>query len=129
MLYEAESKDAPIGRVLAGLPVPPDPYVVVLVDGVARRQAEIDALLAEAVRGWALDHMPVVDRCLCRLAAYELLEQTDVPVAVVIDEAVELAKAYSTAESGRFVNGVLSTLAERVRPFGDRAVRRGRLFG
>jgi N utilization substance protein B len=60
--------------------------------------------------------MPVVDRCLLRIAAYELLDQADVPVAAVLDEAIELAKHYSTEDSGRYVNGVLSGVASEVRP-------------
>jgi N utilization substance protein B len=60
--------------------------------------------------------MPVVDRTILRLATWELLARPDVPVAVVIDEAVELAKRYSTEQSGGFVNGVLSTIAAQVRP-------------
>ena len=60
--------------------------------------------------------MPVVDRCLLRIAIYELLDEGDVPVAVVLDEAVELAKTYSTEDSGRYVNGVLSAVAAEVRP-------------
>ena len=59
--------------------------------------------------------MPVVDRCVLRMAAFELLEERDVPVAVVLDEAVELAKTYSTEDSGRYVNGVLSAVASEVR--------------
>ena len=61
----------------------------------------------------------MVDRCVLRMAAYELLDELDVPVAVVLDEAVELAKTYSTEDSGRYVNGVLSAVASEVR--GDRA--------
>ena len=60
--------------------------------------------------------MPVMDRTILRLATWELLDRPDVPVAVVIDEAVELAKQYSTEQSGGFVNGVLSTIAAQVRP-------------
>ena len=66
--------------------------------------------------GWSIDRMAVVDRLVLRLAVAELLDPTGPPVAVVIDEAVELAKTYSTEESGRFVNGVLSTVAAQVRP-------------
>ena len=66
--------------------------------------------------GWPLDRMAVVDRLVLRLAVAELLDPDGPPVAVVIDEAVELAKTYSTEESGRFVNGVLSTVAAQVRP-------------
>ena len=66
--------------------------------------------------GWEIDRMPVVDRTILRLATWELLSRPDVPVAVVIDEAVELAKQYSTEQSGGFVNGVLGTIATEVRP-------------
>jgi N utilization substance protein B len=60
--------------------------------------------------------MPAVDRQLLRLATYELIAERDVPVAVVIDEAVELAAIFSTGESGRYVNGVLAAIATEVRP-------------
>ena len=62
--------------------------------------------------------MPVVDRALLRMATYELLARPDVPTGAVISEAVELATQYSTEESGRFVNGVLATIAAVVRPAG-----------
>ncbi len=60
--------------------------------------------------------MPAVDRCVLRIAVYELMDEAGVPVAVVLDEAVELAKRYSTEDSGRYVNGVLSGVAKEVRP-------------
>jgi len=60
--------------------------------------------------------MPAVDRALLRLGIFELMERPDVPTAAVISEAVELAKRYSTDESGRFVNGMLARIAEEVRP-------------
>jgi transcription antitermination protein NusB len=60
--------------------------------------------------------MPAVDRALCRLGAYELAYEPDVPGAVVLDEAVELAKQFSTEDSARFVNGVLAAIARAVRP-------------
>jgi N utilization substance protein B len=62
-----------------------------------------------------MDRMPVVDRALLRMATYELLARPDVPTGVVISEAVELATEYSTDESGRFVNGVLGTIAGLLR--------------
>jgi len=65
--------------------------------------------------GWELERMAAVDRAVLRLAVYELLEEPEVPLAVVIDEAVALAGQYSTEDSGRFVNGVLSTVAAKVR--------------
>ena len=67
-------------------------------------------------RNWSLERMPAIDRNLLRLALYELKDRPDVPVAVVIDEAVELAKRLSTDDSGRFVNGMLSAIAPKLRP-------------
>ncbi len=85
-----------------------------LVDGVKANQAAIDAALNAAAIGWTVSRMPSVDRNILRIAAYELMF-TDLSHAIVIDEAVNLAKEYSTAGSGRFVNGVLDTLATAVR--------------
>jgi len=115
LLYEAEMKRLDPAEVVAALPVAPDPFAVRLVAGVGARRAAIDELVAAAAEGWELERMPVLDRAVLRLATYELLAEPEVPVAVVIDEAVELAKEYSTELSGRFVNGVLSTVAARVR--------------
>ena len=83
---------------------------------VGARRAEIDGLVGEAAIGWDLDRMAVVDRNVLRLATAELLACDDVPTAVILNEAVELASAFSTDDSGRFVNGVLATVAARVRP-------------
>jgi len=116
LLYEAEMKQRPVSDVLDELPAPADPYAVVLVQGVVRHRERIDALLSQSAVGWELGRMPAVDRAVLRLAIYELLEEPDVPLAVVIDEAVELAGEYSTDDSGRFVNGVLSSVAAHVRP-------------
>ena len=80
------------------------------------RTGEIDDLVGEAAIGWDLDRMAVVDRNVLRLATAELLACDDVPTAVILNEAVELASAFSTDDSGRFVNGVLATVAGRVRP-------------
>ena len=116
LLYEADAKDLPVGEVVAAQTVRPDPFVVELLDGVGGRGAEIDGLLGRFAKGWAVERMPVVDRAILRMAAFELMARLDTPVAVVISEAVELAKRYSTEESGRFVNGVLASVAEAVRP-------------
>ncbi len=111
MLYEAELKSEDPRAVLAGLPVPPDEYVLTLVALIVANQAEADRRIADAAVGWPLDRMAVIDRIVLRLAVAELLDPDGPPTAVVIDEAVELVKAYSTDESGRFVNGVLATIA------------------
>jgi N utilization substance protein B len=116
LLYEAETKDLPPAALLAELPVPPDPFASKLVVGVGERSREIDRLIAEHAIGWALDRMPAIDRAVLRIAVYELLALADVPTAVVLSEAVELASSYSTEESGRFVNGVLASVAAEVRP-------------
>ena len=116
LLYEAESKDVAPGEVLAGLPVPPAPMVTELVEGVEANRPELDQLIAAHARNWSLERMPAIDRNLLRLALYELKDRPDVPVAVVIDEAVELAKRFSTDDSGRFVNGMLSAIAPKLRP-------------
>ena len=118
LLYEAATKGASVPDVLAALPVDPDPMAVELVRGVDARREEIDGLVAAQSRGWTLDRMPVLDRTVMEIATYELLARDEVPTAVAIDEAVELAKRYSTDDSGRFVNGVLSAIAKKVRTAG-----------
>ena len=116
LLYEAEAKGCdPLDDVLAHLVLEPEPFAADVVTGVSRHQAEIDALISGVARGWALERMPVVDRNLLRMGVYELAHRPDVPTGVVISEAVDLAKEYSTDESGGFVNGVLSRLATDLR--------------
>ena len=115
LLYEAETKEKEPADVLDELPVPPDRFAADLVTGVGDRQAEIDGLISGHAIGWSIDRMPAVDRAVLRMATYELLARPDVPTAVVLSEAVELAGSYSTDESGRFVNGVLSAIAADVR--------------
>ena len=87
-----------------------------LVRGVAAHRERLDAAIDARATGWSLARMPVLDLSVLRIGAFELAERQDVPVAVVIDEAVELAKRFSTDASGRFVNGVLSALAQDLRP-------------
>ena len=116
LAYECEQRELGVETLLADLPVEPDPYAVRLVQGVSAHQEEIDALLRKYSEHWALERMPVVDRALLRLGTYELAYIPDVPTAAVITEAVELAKQYSTKDSGRFVNALLSRIAEEVRP-------------
>ncbi len=90
-------------------------YAEDLLRGALTHQTDIDARLAALTPEWVTDRQAVVDRNILRLAAYELLHRPDAPVAVVVNEAVELAKKYSTADSGRFVNGVLGALARQPR--------------
>jgi transcription antitermination protein NusB len=116
LLYEAEMKAVSVRQVLADLPVAPDPFVVNLLEAAEARRPEAERLVAEAARGWSIERMAMVDRLVLQLATAELLDPDGPPVPVVIDEAVELAKTYSTDSSGGFVNGVLSTVARTARP-------------
>jgi N utilization substance protein B len=87
------------------------PYADELVTGVTEALEEIDARVRTASTNWRLERMTRVDRNLLRLSTFELLRERDVPRAVIIDEAVELAKRFGTEESGAFVNGVLDRIA------------------
>jgi N utilization substance protein B len=116
LLYEAETKDVTPGEVLADLPAEPDPYAEVLARGVEENQLEIDELLGRFSKDWPVDRMPALDRAILRIATFELLCQVDVPTGAILNEAVELAGAYSTDDSSRFVNGLLARIAEEVRP-------------
>ena len=116
LLYEADTKDTPPDVVLKEFPIDPDPFAADLIAGVGEHQAEIDEIIRRFAKDWTLERMPVVDRNLLRVGVYELVHRPDVPTAVVISEAVELARRYSTEESGRFVNGMLGRIAEEARP-------------
>jgi N utilization substance protein B len=78
--------------------------------GVCIKKSKIDSLIRKYVKNWELDRMAVIDRNIIRLAAYEIIVTRDTPINVIIDEAIEIAKKYSTKDSGKFVNGVLDKL-------------------
>lgn len=118
ILYEAECKGLAFDELLDDLPLAPERYAATLVRGVEAELGRIDDLIDRTAKGWPIDRMPAVDRSLLRIACYELLCEGEVPTAVVIDEAVELAKEYSTEDSGRYLNGVLSAVAAAVRGSG-----------
>lgn len=115
LLYEAHSKGIDPADTIELQVLAPDELTTALVRGVAQARDRIDAEIERRARGWSLKRMPVLDVNIMRLATYELLDRPHVPVAVVIDEAVELAKRFSTDDSGRFVNGVLAALARELR--------------
>lgn len=118
MLYAVEATEHGVERVISDYwrETPGDaegrPYADDLVRGVTERRADIDERIRTASEHWRLERMARVDRNILRVGAYELLALADVPRAVIIDEAVELAKRYGTEESGKFVNGVLDRIAE-----------------
>ncbi len=85
-------------------------FASALVAGVHEHQERIDAVIAAVAENWRLDRMAAIDRNILRLGAFEILLCPDVPIKVAINEALELAKRYSTAQSSRFVNGILDRL-------------------
>ena len=107
-LYEAQIKQTSPLDLLAQQDVPPADFVTALLEGVSERLSEIDALINAHSEQWRAERLAQVDLAVLRLAVYEMCFCDDIPVAVAIDEAVELAKEYSTEDSSRFVNGVLS---------------------
>ncbi len=104
-----------VDELLAELPVAPGSYAVELARGVEDHRDEIDAIITKFADRWSIDRMPVIDRNLLRIAVYELGWRPDIPLGVAISEAVDLAKRYSTDDSGRFVNGMLSRIGEHLR--------------
>jgi N utilization substance protein B len=116
VLFEADQRGLDPLAVLAERVRQADPplaeYTVQIVEGVCAHQERIDELLSTYAQGWVLERMPAVDRAVLRLGTWELLFNDDVPDAVAIDEAVELAISLSTDESPAFVNGLLARLLE-----------------
>lgn len=89
-------------------------YAREIVDGIVDHRDEIDEQITTHSRDWKLERMPAVDRALLRIGVWEILFNDEVPTAVAIDEAVELAKEFSTDDSGPFVHGVLARVARAV---------------
>lgn len=87
-------------------------YAESLIRGVQEHQADIDALIVRYADHWTINRMPVIDKTLVRIALFEILWGDDVPIAVAINEAVEVAKSLSTEDSGRFINGLLGRIVE-----------------
>ena len=115
LLYQADNSGLGVEEVIAAQTATIDEAALILVRGVAEHRERIDEAISAHAKGWALNRMPTIDRAVLRLAAFELLGRPGVPVAVVLDEAVELAKTYSTDNSARFVNGVLAALVPVLR--------------
>jgi N utilization substance protein B len=114
VLFEADQRGLDPLQLLADRVVDPSAvvpeYAVTAVEGVVAHRERIDELLSTYAQGWTLARMPAVDRAVLRLGAWELLFNDEVPDAVAIDEAVELARSLSTDESPGFVNGLLARL-------------------
>lgn len=120
VLYSGEMTDSSSAEIInQGLCCsegePLSDYAVRLVQGVGERAQQIDERLATLSENWSLLRMPIVDRCILRLAAFEMLFVDEVPISVTVNEAVELAKAFGGEdESPRFVNGVLGRMARQI---------------
>ena len=120
ILYETDVTDHSGAEVLArtraqhGLEEPAFDYLAELVTGVGRDQERVDGYLGAAAPQFPVAQLATVDRNILRVAIYELLNNSDVPPKVAINEAIELAKAYGGDTSGKFVNGVLGTVFRRI---------------
>ncbi|MBM4790551.1 transcription antitermination factor NusB [Streptomyces sioyaensis] len=121
ILFEADQRGADVQSVLADWmrhartdprQPPVNEYTLQLVEGYADQVTRIDELISTYAVDWDLDRMPAADRSILRLGAFELLWVDDTPDAVAIDEAVQLAKEFSTDDSPAFVNGLLGRLKE-----------------
>jgi len=115
LLYEAHAKSESGSSIVESQVLAVDDLVLEIVRGVDGVTAFADEIITENAIGRTLARMPVIDLIVLRIAIFELKSRPDVPTAVILNEAVELAKTFSTDESGRFVNGILSTIAKKVR--------------
>ena len=118
MLYQAEMTKDSIGFVQKcfwaanDAPENVKQFANLLAEGTTEHLATIDPAIRSAATHWKIDRMPVVDRCLLRSTTYELLYLIDIPAAVSINEAIELAKRYSTDDSPQFINAVLDKIKD-----------------
>jgi len=119
ILFEAEQRNVTALSAMTARRIVADQvinvYTVDLVEGVTAMQESIDEYLQTYSQGWTLERMPAVDRIILRIGTWELLFNDDVPDAVAVSEAVEMAKTLSTDESPQFVNGLLGRL-QQVKP-------------
>ena len=118
LLFQAEATGRTVYEVLEGdyalSEGPLDPFGEMLARGADDMRSDLDAVIEATSSNWSISRMSSVDRNLLRLAIYEMLEVDEVAVAVTIDESVELAKAYGSDESYRFINGLLGRVARRM---------------
>jgi N utilization substance protein B len=120
LLYQHDLTGLPMGELIAnverdrGRPI--DELTRALVDGVSVDAAAIDVMISSAAEGWTADRLAPLERNILRVAVHELLDWPEVPAAVSINEAVELAKVYCGTEAPPFINGILGRIAREVRP-------------
>jgi N utilization substance protein B len=114
IFYESAIKERPMSVILTELNITPDDYTVALVKSAELNQTRANELISEFSIDWPIDRIALVDRLIMTLAVGEMLLDSPPPPAVILDEAVELAKVYSTDGSSSFVNGVLSSISHAV---------------
>lgn len=110
----SELADLSVFYKLRGLSPSARKFCDVLVRGVLDHRGEIDEILSECAENYQINRISAVDRNVLRLGIFEMLHCSDVPAAVAINEGIEIAKKYSTEESGKFVNGVLDRVRKRI---------------
>ena len=114
IFYEATIKERTATVIVAELNVRPDNYVIALLTSAEENQARANELMSEFSIDWPLERIALIDRLIMTLAIGEMLMEDAPPLAVILDEAVEMAKVFSTDGSSSYVNGVLSSVAQRV---------------
>lgn len=92
------------------VPVASQSFADHLFKGTWDRKGKLDGIIGDHAENWEMDRMAVIDRNILRFAAYEIMDMPETPINVIIDEAVEIAKKFSTPDSGKFVNGILDKL-------------------
>lgn len=115
-LYETELTGEPVADGLAARDIPLEDYAVALVRGVDADRGELDEIIGRNLTGWTIHRMAIVDRVIARMATWELRSRADVPTGAVLSEAVALATQYCGEDSPRFLNGVLRSVADELRP-------------
>lgn len=116
LLYQREIYDCELSAAIArhqgvadNKPLPS--FSLKLLRGIDANQTEIDRMIDEYAQNWAIERLPLIDRNILRIAIYEMLFEPAIPFSVSINEAIELAKLFGSAESGKFINGVLGHVA------------------
>jgi transcription antitermination factor NusB len=92
------------------VPVTSQSFADSLFKGTWDKKLKLDTLIGDHAENWEMDRMAVIDRNILRFAAFEIMDMPETPINVIIDEAVEIAKKFSTIDSGKFVNGILDKL-------------------
>lgn len=113
-IFQADLNEVAIATQSLGEDEIDQDYANTIIEGVKQNLVKIDEMISSSLKNWTIDRIPRVDRNILRLAVYELLFQKDVPVNVVISEAVNLAESLSTDDSASFVNATLATISKKL---------------